>query len=211
MKHFNTSNTHIRLIGIISMAFLITLMGCYPDEPEYVEEYDIAYSNYSPDFNFSDSYTYSLPAGVLTIDDNRDPEDPPEFIDDVFGDPILERIRENLNAEGWTEVSEDANPDLIVLPSAFETEFLYFYNPDYWCWYYSCWDWWYPGYFPGYVSGFRTGTVLIQMADPNGVENDDVPVVWVGALNGLLQGSNNNTIGRIERNLDQVFSQPPFD
>ena len=138
-------------------------------------------------------------------------EDPPEFIDDKFGDVILDNIRRNLNSEGWTEVDEDADPDLVILPSAFDTQFLYFYNPGYWCWYYPCWGWWYPGYFPGYVTGYETGTVLIQMTDPNGVENDEVPVVWTGTLNGLLQGSDANIIGRIDRNLDQAFTQPPFD
>lgn len=192
-------------------ALLLLNLGCYPDQPEYVEEYDVVYTNYSPDFNFSNTYTYSLPEGVLLLDDSRDPEDPPEFIDDTFGDVILDNIRQNLSAEGWQEVDENADPDLVLLPSAFDTDFLYFYNPGYWCWYYPCWGWSYPGYAPGYVTGYKTGTILIQMTDPNGVLNNEVPVVWTGVFNGLLQGSDANIIGRIDRNLDQAFSQPPFD
>ncbi|MCO5723246.1 DUF4136 domain-containing protein [Robiginitalea marina] len=192
-----------------ALAFL--LPGCYPDEPEFVEEYDVVYTNYAPEFNFDNAYTYALPDGVLLIDDDRGPNGPPEFIDDQFGDAILDNIRQNLNAEGWTEVDEADGPDLIVLASAFDTEFLYFYDPGYWCWYYPCWGWWYPGYLPGYVTGYRTGTVLIQVTDPNGVLNEEVPVVWTGAINGLLQGSDANIIGRIDRNLDQAFTQPPFD
>jgi len=211
MKHWTFIKRRKGFLLAAPAALMLLILGCYPEQPEFVEEYDIVYTNYAPDFNFSDDYTFSLPDSVLLLDDNRGPEDPPEFVENIFGDPILATIRQNLIDEGWTEVDEDADPDLVVLPSAFDTEFLYFYDPGYWCWYYPCWGWWYPGYRPGYVSGYRTGTVLIQITDPNGVVNEEVPVIWTGALNGLLQGSDANIVGRIERNLDQAFTQPPFD
>ena len=195
------------LPGLLALAFL----GCYPDQPEFVEEYDVVYTNYSPEYDFNGEYTYSLPDRVLLIDDDRGPNDPPEFIDDQFGDAILGNIRQNLNALGWTEVDEEDDPERIILASAFDTTFAYFYNPGYWCWYYPCWGWGYPGYNPGFVTGYKTGTVLVQMTDPDGVQNNEVPVIWTGTLNGLLQGSDANIIGRIDRNLDQAFTQPPFD
>ena len=211
MKILNTLGGVKRLMLSASTLALILLMGCYPDQPEFVEEYDVVYTNYSPDFNFSNSYTFSLPDAVLKLDDNRDPDAPPEFIDAKFGDIILANIRQNLTSKGWTEVDEAADPQIVILPSAFDTQFLYFYNPGYWCWYYPCWGWGYPGYSPGYVTGYQTGTVLMQMTDPNGVENEVVPVIWTGTFNGLLQGSDANIIGRIDRNLDQAFRQPPFN
>jgi hypothetical protein len=211
MKILNTLGGAKRLMLSASTLALMLLMGCYPEQPEFVEEYDVVYTNYSPDFNFTNSYTFSLPDGVLLLDENRDPDAPPEFIDATFGDVILANIRQNLTSKGWTEVDEAADPQIVILPSAFDTQFLYFYNPGYWCWYYPCWGWGYPGYAPGYVTGYTTGTVLMQMTDPSGVENDIVPVVWTGTFNGLLQGSDSNIIGRIDRNLDQAFSQPPFN
>ena len=75
---------------IASAALFLLLPGCYPEQPQYVEEYDVAYTNYAPDFNFNNTYTYSLPEGVLLLDDSRGPEDAPEFIDPKFGDVILE-------------------------------------------------------------------------------------------------------------------------
>lgn len=214
MRHWTFIKRRKGLLLAAPVALMLLLLGCYPEQPEFVEEYDIVYTNYAPDFNFANDYTFSLPDSVLLLDDSRRPEDPPEFIDDTFGDAILATIRQNLTAEGWTEVDDEVDADLVVLPSAFETQFLYFYDPGYWCWYYPCFGWggwWYPGYNPGYVTGYKTGTVLIQITDPNGVENDEVPVVWTGALNGLLQGSDANIVGRIDRNLDQAFTQPPFD
>ncbi|MDM9632730.1 DUF4136 domain-containing protein [Robiginitalea aurantiaca] len=203
---------NLGLLASVALAFLI--VSCYPDRPEFVEEYDVVYTNYSPDYSFNADYTYSLPEAVLLLDDSRDPNDPPEFIDPEFSNVILDNLRKNLNAQGYTEVDEEAGPDLIILASAFDTQFLYVYNPGYWCWYYPWYcgpGWGYPGYAPGYVSGYTTGTLLIQMTAADGLTENEVPVIWTGTLNGLLQGSDANIIGRIDRNLDQAFKQPPFD
>jgi len=210
MKKINFIKFLNRVRVIAPAALFFALLGCYPGQPEFVEEYDVVYTNYQQDFNFSNNYTYSLPEGVLLLND-RNPEDEPEFIDPLFGDAILNNIRENLDAQGWQEVDENVDADVVVLPSAFDTQFFYGYNPGYWCWYYPCWGWWYPGYTPGYVSTFTTGTVLIQFTFPSGVQDDEVPVVWVGSFNGLLKGSDANLVIRINKNLDQAFSQPPFD
>lgn len=193
---------------------LILAAGCYPGGPEFVEELDVVYTNYDPGFNFSTDYTFSLPPGVLDISDGE-PGGNPEYIDEVFGDAILDDIRANLTALGWTEVGEQEDPDLIILASALSTTSIYYYDPGWWWWYYPGWGpgwgWGYPGYFPGYVSGYTTGTVLIQMTEPGGIEGNEVPVVWTCALNGLLQGSDQNIVSRIEANLDQAFTQAPFN
>ena len=65
MKILNTLGGVKRLMLSTSTLALILLMGCYPDQPEFVEEYDVVYTNYSPDFNFSNSYTFSLPDAEL--------------------------------------------------------------------------------------------------------------------------------------------------
>jgi hypothetical protein len=197
-----------RVLVIAAFALFLTILGCYPNQPEYLEEYDVVYTNYQPDFNFSNNYTYSLPDGVLKIDD-RAVGDNPEFIDPLLGNAILTNIRQNLDAQGWQEVN--SNADVVVLPSAFDTDFLFYYDPGYWCWYYPCWGYWYPGYTPGYLSGYSSGTVLIQMTYPSGVVNNEVPVIWIGAFNGLLEGSDANLVNRINNNLNQAFSHPPFD
>lgn len=197
--------------------FLLILLGlsfgCYPGGPEFVEELDVVYTNYDPEFNFGTNYTYALPPGVLDVTDEIF-DGSPEYIDDKFGDPILNGVRENLNALGWTEVDESANPDLIILASAFEQSTYFYYDWGWWGGWYPGygpgWGWGYPGYFPGYISGYTTGTVLLQMTDPRAIEDDEVPVVWLGAFNGLLQGSDSNIISRIEVNIDQAFTQDPF-
>lgn len=196
------------VLGTVAFALFFLLHACYPNQPKYVEEYDVVYTDYDEQFDFSKGYTYSLPEGVLIID-GGDPDDPPEFLDPLFGDTILNALRQNLNSRGWTEVNSDANPELEILPSAFETTFVFLYDPGYWCWYYPCWGWIYPGPIP--TGSFTTGTVLVQMTDPNAVENNEIPIVWLAAYNGLLQGSDDNVVDRLNRNLDQAFAHPPFN
>ncbi len=191
------------------------LSGCYPEGAEFVDELDVAYTNYDPDFNFEVDYTYSLPDRVIDITDQNFNGNL-EYIDKEFSDAILNSLRDNLNAIGWTEVDEtEEDPEILITASAFSTTTLYFYDWCYWDWYYPgyCggWNWYYPGYSPGYVSGYTTGTVLVKMAAPAGVLNDQLPVVWLCGLNGLLQGSDASIITRIETNIDQAFKHQPFN
>jgi hypothetical protein len=50
----------------------------------------------------------------------------------------------------------------------------------------------------------------MQLSDPDGIEDDRVPIHWNGIINGLLQGSNSNILSRIDRNVDQAFAQSPY-
>jgi hypothetical protein len=199
---------------LIIYLFSFLLIGCYPEGAEFVDELDVAYTNYDPDFNFGNVSTYSLPDRVIditgdTFNGNQ------EYIDQEFSDAILNNLKDNLDAMGWTEIDEEDSPDVIILASAFSTTTLYYYDWCWWDWYYPgyCggWNWYYPGYSPGFVSGYSTGTVLLQMVEPGGVQNNQLPVVWLCGLNGLLQGSDASIIARIGTNIDQAFTHPPFN
>ena len=97
---------------------------------------------------------------------------------------------------------------------------------DYWDWWY--WDWWYPGY-PGYPwypvypgigypsYGYSVGTIMMDMADIKNIEttaNDGdrpkVNIIWSGAINGILVGSDASVSSRITAQMDQVFNQSPY-
>jgi hypothetical protein len=61
------------------------------------------------------------------------------------------------------------------------------------------------------VSGVRSGSVLLQMTHPDGMGgNDNIPVVWTGVFNGLLQGSQESINQRISQTIDQAFNQSPY-
>ncbi len=197
----------------ISLAFFGLMAGCFPGGPEFVDQLDVVYTDYDEEFNFTNSLTYSLPDGVIEITDKDPGNNPPEFIDEVFSDAILDRIRQNMTAYGFTEVDEDNDPDIIFLASAMSNDFYYFYNPCYWCWYNPGWGpgygWGYPWY-PGYVSGYTTGTLFLQMVNPAEIAGEEIPVVWTGVVNGLLQGSDASIVQRINVTVDRAFSQSTY-
>lgn len=202
-----------KLLYCLAFAFV----GCYPNGPEYIEEVDIVYTNYDNSFDFGTVKTFSLPDKIIKIGDpdiNDDEE--PEYVDPIYADPILASLRENMVALGWQEVDEANNPDFVVLPSASKTTTIYYYYDWwYWNWYYPGygpgWGWYYPGYYPPAVTGYRSGSLFVQFTDAKGGRLDhNVPVRWVGIINGLLEGSTASINDRFSKTIDQAFKQSPY-
>jgi hypothetical protein len=198
-----------RLISLVLFASLGLLWGCYPEGPEYVDELDIVYSNYDPEFDFQAKGTYSLPDKIVKI--TGDDEADIEYVNDIYALPTLSRIDKNMQDLGWTKVDADV-ADVQLLPAVWTTTTIFYwgYWGDYWCWYYPyyCGGGWYYPYYPT-ASSYTTGTVLMTMIDPK-EENaaGSTRVVWISAINGLYQGSYNAT--RVNNAIDQAFEQSSY-
>ena len=119
---------------------------------------------------------------------------------------------------GWTEVDKDAGPDVILLVTSMTTTNLYYYYDwGYWGWYYPGynpgWGWYYPGYYPPYVTSFRTGSIFVQMVDQKAMttpHEGNVPILWYCIVNGLVEGSTADILGRTQTNINQAFIQSPY-
>ncbi|GAB2674052.1 DUF4136 domain-containing protein [Flavihumibacter cheonanensis] len=198
---------------------MLSLLGvsCQPSAPEFVSDYDVVYTNYERSFDFGAVRTYFLPDTVVHA------VPPGETADHRFDDQILSSLETNLNALGWTRLNESAGTgaDVVILPNVSEQAYG---SCATYCWY--C-DWgWYPGwgaYSPGwgpgrgwgYPSGivcgsYATGTVVVNITAPSIARDSTLPVVWVGILNGLLEGSDASINTRIGRNIDQMFRQSAY-
>ena len=201
---------------------LIILAGCYPKGAEYIEELDIVYTNYYNQFDFKAKVKYSLPDSVIKITgealNDPDGDQKPEFLPKATGDVILNQIKTNMAAYGYQEVELNQNPDVLILASTMTTTNIYYYY-DWWYWdwwyggYYPPWGWYYPCcYYPSYVSGYRSGSVLIQMVDPKAVGQGDTntPVVWTAIFNGLAEGGTANITTRAQAAIDQAYAQSPY-
>lgn len=200
--------------GMVALGSLL-LAGCYPDQPDYIDEYDITYTNYSPSFDFKAANTYSLPDSVVIISGDLAEGEQPSMVDPLYGDQILGRIRDNMNSLGWTEVENAVEADVVVLPSAIKTLNIdtYYYG-GYWGWYYPYYGygygWYYPGYYPTYTS-YTTGSLLVQMNVPSDLSpTESIPVVWIAIFNGLLEGSDASINSRVVNGIDQAFEQSPY-
>ena len=207
---FNLKST---LCGALLVAPLL-FSGCYPEKPGSISEYDIVYTDRSPSFDFKAANTYSLPDSIVLITGDLAEGDTPTMVKPLYADQILDRIRQNMNSRGWTEVAVSADPDVRLLPSAIKTKNVnvYSYYGGYWGWYYPYygWGWYYPGYYPTYTS-YTSGTLVLQMTDPNNISAaNNIPVVWIAVLDGLLEGSTTNVLTRMLTNVDQAFAQSDY-
>jgi len=200
--------------ALVLLAGTALFSSCYPDQPDYIDEFDITYTNYSPTFDFKAQNTYALPDSVVIITGDLAEGEQPSMVDPQYGDQIISRIRQNMNNRGWTEVAATENPDVVVLPSAIKTLNVdaYYYYGGYWGWYYPYYGygWYYPGYYPTYTS-YTTGSLVIQMNVPNDLSpTENIPVVWLSVFNGLLEGAESSIAVRVNNSIDQAFTQSPY-
>lgn len=197
---------------LAGMVFLVS--ACYPGGPEYVDEYDLVYSNYDKDYGFGSKSTFAMPDKVVKIDKDLVEGNGINYIKDVHASVMLNTIRQNMVDAGWTEADIESSPDVLLAPAAYEIS-TYYVN-DWW----HYWNWWWGGYYPGWggwyypypvVSGYTTGSLFVAMVDTQDVSADDRPkVVWNFVINGLLQGSTSSFNTRVEKGITQAFTQSPY-
>lgn len=219
-----------RVLKLFIMLLPLSCMiySCYPEFDATVEDLDIAITKYDSETNFDALNTFYLYDTVMYIED-----------DDLFSNitshvhdaTILSQVRQNLSDKGWTEVignsPEEVNADVSILISALKTDVNNYYVGwyDYWYWY--PWNYWYPWYYsyPVYpintvysIYEYTLGTVIIDMFDMKSAElNEDVdpptasiPIIWTGAINGILSGTTENIESRLTTEINQVFKQSTY-
>ena len=204
-----------KLLPLITSILFFT--GCFYQGPEYTDELDLVVTNYNDSFDFGGVTTFAIPDSIVKItEDYLSNGDDIEYVPDARATQILNRIRQNMADAGYTEVDKSANPDLIMLVSvSTTTNLFYYYDWGYWGWYYpgwyGGWGWYYPGYYyPPVASGYRSGSLFMQLTYPAGQTDDNIPVQWSGIVNGILEGGSSNLDARLNRSIDQAFAQSPY-
>jgi hypothetical protein len=187
------------LIGI-----MLLMVSCYPGEIDSYEETDIVFTNYEKSFDFASAGTYAMPDQVVKVTGNLIEGQDPEFVSEPYNTQILNKIKSNMTALGWTQVEDPANADLTLMPAVWtNTTVVYWY--DYWCWYYYYYCGW--GYYYPYYTTYTTGTMVMTMV-ASGEGYVEPSSVWTAAINGLLSGSSD--VSRINKSIDQAFIQSPY-
>jgi len=138
-------------------------------------------------------------------------------------------MRAKMAALGYTREMDPATngADLVVLVQANVsnnyTAYSYYPYDPFWG-YYPGWGYWggypgYGGYYPwvlGYpttvVTNTKTGSIIIEIVDPNvegsAPEGPSLTVRWAAVLNGLAEGT--ATGARATIAIDQAFRQSPY-
>ncbi|MFC2125168.1 DUF4136 domain-containing protein [Bacteroidota bacterium] len=202
-------------------AFVIAIYGCYPGGGEEIEDFDIVATIKKEGYSFSPK-SYFMPDTVPknVPEDQQETSDP---VNDEYQRLILQEVERNLQTLGYTRIFPDdsgdfpgGEPDLVIVNSAIEitnTGFI----PGYWL------GGWYPGYphywgnypwYPwgGFTYNYKSGTILIDMGDPDqeAPEDRQMVIVWQSGINGLLGGDEGDIARRISTYIDQAFKQSPY-
>jgi hypothetical protein len=207
----NIKSKYFNLSGFI-VALIIILAGCYPKGPEFIQDYGIVVTDYDPDFDFGSKKTYYMP-DTIGFETNIGDDNIEEVIRQ-YEELILGLIEDNMSARNYQRIDTSAaeQPDLVIGVTALALENSgvgWVPSPcwSWWCWYYP--PYWYP---VGY--SYSTGTVLIQMGDPedflNFNEDIEANVAWLGALDGLLSSSTSTNVQGVTNGINQAFTQSPY-
>ncbi len=149
--------------------------------------------------------TYYLPGFVGEIGD--DPLD--SILDAGQSAPILDAIRANMNARGYTETLNSNTADIGIDVVTITTTTVGTYYPGYW-WGYGGYYPYYPYYPYTYTYSYSTGTLIMDLIDLKNA--DDVTgragALWTSFSNGVL-GTTSDTKLAVDA-INQSFVQSPY-
>jgi hypothetical protein len=197
-----------KIYGLAIFFLAIFFSGCYPAGPEYTDEFDIVFTNYDKDCNFASKKYFAIPDKVVMVDGKLQTGQNPSFLNNYYGNIIIERIKSNMISRGYLEVQDTTIADLIIFPGAMQvTTVSYTAWYDYWDYYYG-YGWYYPYTM---VNEYTTGTLAMLMIDRKNLNpSNRARVVWTGLVNGLMEGPSTNFEQRIKRTIDQSFAQSTY-
>jgi hypothetical protein len=205
MKHLKGKSRFIGAAVLMLGALLTT--ACYTDYGLSIKDYDLTVTAYDENINFQNWHTYAITDTIEHI--VGEDEEP----DRIFDAQILSKLKAEMNANGWQEVSMDtATPDVAILVTISEVDnYSYWgYYPGYW--WGPGWGWYYPPYYGGVTYAYTSGTIYINMVDVARIDsvNQIVPTVWFAGINGITNDSNVNLSNRISDAIEQAFKQSPY-
>lgn len=214
------TNTRLLLLLCSSLALLLVLGACYPNQPEDLSGVGVAVTIDNPDGNYDGLLYWAMPDTVVPMINPDD--DSSEPLDRQHDAAILSKIAEQMAERGFIRVSEpgfaagDTFPDVVVDVRAVQSDawigFIYYGYP-----YYG-----YPGYGWGYPTTgyyeYTQGTILWGMTDWRGIDEDNVndpdnvtPLLWLAALQGALSGQTSGTPSvEIPKGIGQCFTQSTY-
>ncbi|MGY6521110.1 MAG: DUF4136 domain-containing protein [Mongoliitalea sp.] len=207
-------------INFWSLAVFVSLISvsCLPsNRPDDISDLAVVYTNFDPEFQFNQGTTYALPPNIIILNsEGVTPGERPPTIDFVANQQLLNVIRNNMNARGFTQINIQNQPDYILFPSVTTEgrEIFFDYDSQFWTWWFPELGpgirFQYPNFNPLINNSFNTGTLLMQLVNNrNRTSNAPLAVHWVGVVNmGLSQSISDNT-SRAIQGINQAFNQTP--
>lgn len=228
-----------KLLFISMMLVAILFTSCYKSEVDVtLDDYDMTFTYYDTDFDFSTYQTFVVRDSVLLISDYLTEKEKREFYTNGTSDKIRAKISSELTALGYTETADEDNADFLMNPTVTLMEKTdYYYYPGwwwgyggYWGWYYKSTDYYYP-YYPSYGYSYsytyETGALIMEILngdsvraylewlEENGPEADpsnapQVELNWTGHIEGIAGNTASYNESRAKQGIEEAFEQSPY-
>ena len=225
----------ISKIKNLLLPLIIIIAGfssCYPVGDLTVEDLDVAATIYDKAYydgpdgtmnKFEDLHTFTVVDTIVHLVESGTEDN----ISRAYDDFVLEQVRLNMLKLGFVEeLNPQVNPaDVAITVSAMSsTHEVYTWYP-YWGWYWgypykstetqkstSTYSYYYPWYPYNTYYSYQSGSVLMEMVDVARVNPDveEIPVIWAGIINGVLESSESGVKARLSDGIDQCFIQSPY-
>lgn len=197
---------------MLTVSLALFMSSCYPEGADTIEDYDVAITNYDKGADFSSFSTFAIPDTIVYFANDKNAK-----LNHQFDEQIIQVVTDNFIKRGYSKVENPETASFIVTVSAF-SNVNYSYYIDNW---YNNWNWywgWWPGgafnpYYPWYpvsVYAYQSGSVVIDMISTTARSDNKVNVIWSGIADGLLQGTQQSIINRVNTQLNQCFVQSPY-
>ncbi len=205
---------------ISALLVVLGLSGCYPKGAEYADDLDLVATIKGNDVDYDKYQTYFLADTVMFVKDNES-----DVLRPGLQDLILNQIASNMNAYGWTRISNPAIDTGAALITATVINTTQVVSGGWWGYWGGWWGGYYPpggGYYPGYPGGccytyyeYTTGSLVVDMIDPSDSGNggpglQPLPLLWGGVANGLVTGSDQSINIRVQKGINQMFWDSPY-
>lgn len=202
----------VRSLAVIFSIGMLAL-GCRKQPLDHMtdEESRIYITDHDSTINYNAYHTFSISDSIALIQNGS----ATKILSDA-GTAYVNAVKDAMEANGYTLVAKDANPDLgITVNRIVSTSTGVISNGSYWDDYSYYWDpyyWGYPGY--GYylpysysVYQIREGAVSIDMVDlMNASKDGKLNVIWTG----LIRGSGIYSADVAASQVQALFAQSPY-
>ena len=197
------------LIGL----WMVVGYGCLKDPDfEQLSSDFVVVTNQDPNTNFASYNTYYISDTVAVVK----PSGNDTILKTANSQKLVDAVKQNMAARGYTFVSKGSNPDLGINVGVTKDVSVGVVYSGWWAGYPGWWDpwywgWYYPYYYPwAYYYTVETGSVIVDMVDLKNVRtNNAIKVVWTTFGAGAVGDNLDANVQRGVDAINQAFAQTP--
>ena len=205
------------LTALLLVLFSITACEKNPDMSEMDGDFTV-YTQYDPDFKFSEASTFYLADSILVAGQGLKNE----YWKNENAQELISQVESEMEQRGYTRCMEKDSANVGIQMTYIENDVnMTTFVGSYWD------GWWNPGYWGPYWGGgwymsypvsyqYTTGAIVMEMVNLSNVDKtkasstNRLPIVWHANSEGMLSYNSRVNMALIQRAIEQSFRQSPY-